>query len=188
VGVPAVALTLVLAACGGSGDSDGVASLTDTTGQSATDGDGAATTPVQDPEEARLEFAECMREHGVDMPDSGWSGEAGQSFDPDSEELPEAQEACEDLLPDIGELLTEEQQSAMQDAALAFSKCMREHGIDMPDPQFDETGGARVVMEGEDADDPAFQEAQAACEPIMEEALRESGLENGPVRSGGGGS
>ncbi len=29
----------------------------------------------------------------------------------------------------------------MQEQALAFSKCMRDHGIDMPDPQFSTDGG-----------------------------------------------
>ena len=52
-----------------------------------------------------LDFARCMREHGIDMPDPGEGGmifnvggpgEDG-SFDKDTFEA--AQEACQDLLP-----------------------------------------------------------------------------------------
>ena len=49
---------------------------------------------------------------------------------------------------------------------LAFSKCMREHGIDYPDPKFD--GGAVTYSLGGpgskvDPSSPAFQDAQKAC-------------------------
>ncbi len=40
----------------------------------------------------------------------------------------------------------------MADQLLDFSKCMRDHGIDFPDPQF-EGGGVRIQMdEGMDPD------------------------------------
>jgi len=195
-GALAVALTLGLTACGGSGDSTGVASLTDTSGQSATDGDGAATTAEQDPQEAALAFARCMREHGVDMPDPSANGGIQLNVGPDGdpEKVEEAQQACDHFLQNAGPQLSEEQQSAIQDAALAFAKCMREHGIDMPDPQFE---GGRMTLQGGpengmDPDDPKFQEAQEACQPIMDEAAREAGIpepgEGPEVQRSGGGS
>jgi hypothetical protein len=177
----ALAVTLLVGACGGGGgDPEGVASLTDT-GQSGTGGDGAATTGKQDPQDAALDYAQCMREHGVDMPDPGPDGEIQLQVGPDDdrEKVQEAQEACKDILQDAGPRLSEEQQTVMQDALLAFAKCMREHGIDMPDPQFGE--GGMVTQQGStgmDPDDPKFQEAQEACEPIMEDARREAGLPN----------
>jgi hypothetical protein len=195
VGALAVALTLVLAACGGSGgESNGVASLTDTT--STTDGSsGGAGNAKKDPEEAALEYTRCMREHGVDMEDPGAGGELRLDVRPGNREKVEnAQRACEGLLENARPQLSEEQQAAMQEAMLAFAKCMREHGINMPDPTFGE--GGRMMQRFErgavDPDDPKFQEAAEACEPIMEEARRKAGLpEGGPGRSfrrSGGGS
>ena len=72
-------------------------------------------------------------------------------------------------------------------AALAFAECMREHGIDMPDPHVD---GSRVMVRGNASSDasegaegpqtrsdffgadpssPEFQEAEEACRPILGE-------------------
>ncbi len=49
------------------------------------------------PEDAMLEYAQCMREHGIDMPDPEFRG-GGGSFplpdNADSEEFEAAQEAC----------------------------------------------------------------------------------------------
>jgi hypothetical protein len=56
---------------------------------------------------------------------------------------------------------------------LAFAKCMREHGVDMPDPQFSSSGGGGRVtigVGGEGRIDPesqSFQDAQTACESLM---------------------
>ena len=46
-------------------------------------------------------------------------------------------------------------------ADLAFARCMRQHGINMPDPKPD----GRVDMRGigVDSDDPKFKAAERAC-------------------------
>jgi hypothetical protein len=127
----------------------------------------AESSEAADFEEARLAFAECMREHDVDFPDPDSSGEVAlgpeQMEDPD---FREAQEACDPLLetatgdfqPDV------EEEALMQERALAFSQCMRDHGVDFPDPVFQE-GGATISDDGHDFDpeDPAFQEVQEVC-------------------------
>jgi hypothetical protein len=174
----AVLLVLLLAACGSSPDADdGVASLG---GSSTTETNAAAAAADQDPEEAALEFAKCMREHGIDVPDPGPNGEMRLTIGPGQEaKMKKAKEACGDLLENARPRLSEEQQSVMQDAMLAFAKCMREHGIDMPDPEFGE--GGRVTQRARrgqlDPDSSKFQEAEEACEPIIEEAAREAGIE-----------
>lgn len=62
-----LALTLAAAACTGGGDKTrGVASL-GSSGQPT-----AATTNAggsQDPRQAALDYAKCMRQHGINMPD-----------------------------------------------------------------------------------------------------------------------
>ena len=73
-----------------------------------------------------------------------------------------------------------------EEAMLAFTECMRDHGVDMPDPEMAKpaTGGAKpgnavIAVEG-NPDDPTFQKANEACEPLM--ANMRSDLET--IRSG----
>jgi hypothetical protein len=168
--VAALALTMSLAACGEDGDDPGVATLNGSDGED----DGGAAGDVQDLEEQALAFAECMRENGVpDFPDpvvedgriqvriGGPDG--GGELDPEAMEA--AQEACQDLAPRGGGNFSEEDRQEMQDAFLEYAQCMRDNGYDMPDPDFGGDGGL-FRMEGE-PDDPAFQQAQKACEDKM---------------------
>lgn len=69
--------------------------------------------------------------------------------------------------------------TAFQDALLDYSRCMRDHGIDMPDPTFDGDGHAGVAVingptggDGKlpDPNSQAFKDAEAACKPIMDRA------------------
>src|ERR687887_45858 len=71
VAVAAAFTLLALAACGGGGGSGGVASMD---GSSHSSTNGTSTTGTKDPQEAALEFAKCMREHGVDMSDPTGNG------------------------------------------------------------------------------------------------------------------
>jgi hypothetical protein len=165
-GVLAVALAVVVTACAGSGDSDGVASLTDT-GQGTTDGSQGSGEGDQDLQEAQLAFASCMREHGVDFPDPVNGQFQFRSTPADQSEYEAAQEACQDLLEDAVPILDAEQQAELRDATLAFARCMRKHGIDMPDPTFPEGSGPEMQIPNGAEDDPQFDEAREACNPIL---------------------
>ncbi|HWV84467.1 MAG TPA: hypothetical protein VNZ62_03400 [Capillimicrobium sp.] len=60
--------------------------------------------------------------------------------------------------------------SADRDAALlAYARCMRENGVDMPDPQID-GGRVRMVMPRGGADPATAERAQAACAEHLEAA------------------
>ena len=189
----AAALSLALAACGSSsGSVDGVASLgtdapdasapTDSADNAGSDGDEVTTTSL-DPEDAALEFARCMREHGIDLPDpqvaEGPGGQGGGVMiqidgEFDDEKMQEAQEACQPIMESaIGsfEEPDPEEVERMQEQMIEFAQCMREHGVDFPDPVFDENGGmtvsAGVGGEGErpsQADLDKMQDAQEACQ------------------------
>ena len=89
---------------------------------------------------------------------------------PDDEGFQEAQEACQPILEDaMGEIeLDPEQEAEMREQLLEFAECMRDHGIDMPDPVFGEDG--RVTMSAEagerfepGVDDEAFEAASEEC-------------------------
>ena len=169
----AVAVTLALSACGGDGEGDargGVASL----GDSSSSGGKRSQTlkGSQDRREAALRFAKCMREHGIDHPDPDERGlfriEPDQGFDPRSAKFREAAAACEKYLGAMGPPpeLNEEDRGQLQEQMLAFAKCMRGQGIDMPDPQFREEGGAftfEVGPNGVDPSDPKYRDAEQAC-------------------------
>jgi hypothetical protein len=191
------AAAAMLAACGSAAADDReVASLsttgdatTDTSDTSADSGSEAteSTGPV-DPSEGPLQFAKCMREHGIDMPDpivgdnGGVAVQVGgpgqeQSEVPDRETLDAANKECRQFLERAGagfEPPSAEDQKKMQEQALVFSKCMRDHGIDMPDPQFSTDGGGFNVSIGSedgptsdlppiDFNSDEFQEASEAC-------------------------
>jgi hypothetical protein len=137
----ALALAGLLGACGGNGGSDGDASGGDSGG-----GEDSAA------EDATLEYAQCMRDQGIeDFPDPeiGENGEM-QLATPeggDIEEFEAADDECKPILDEAqsrGSRLSPEEQAERQDQALAMAQCMRERGWDMPDPEIDEGGGIAV--------------------------------------------
>jgi hypothetical protein len=62
-----------------------------------------------------------------------------------------------------------------EQAALKFAKCMREHGVNMPDPQVSaDGGGTRVTFSQKAGDNPRkLDDAQKACSKYMREAAPE---------------
>jgi hypothetical protein len=157
---PVLALTAaaLLTACGGGGgDDDGVASLGDGDGEEASTD---TTLSEEEAQEALIDWAECMRSHGLDIPDpqldedggvqimvGGGPGGAGDEGEdggagsaPDREAFEAAAEECGDP-PRVGGEFSEEDREEMQESALAFAECMRENGIeDFPDPDFSDAG------------------------------------------------
>ena len=114
-----------------------------------------------------------MRENGIDVPDPG-NGPQRIRVTGSPQAMQKAEEACHSLReaadaarPD----LTPEQESEMRDQALAFARCLRGHGIDVPDP---EVSGGRITMKAErgagrrnaNPESPAFRRAQEACEQV----------------------
>jgi hypothetical protein len=172
--VPIAALAaFILGACGGDGDgaADGVASLDDAATDEPSSDSAAptATTEPVDQEEALLAFAACMRENGVDMPDPEVDENGGvmiqigdgeqEPGDGPPEGVDEAMDECGDLMPRgpverDGEGFDPTQ---MQDEMLAFTQCMRDNGIDMPDPDFDEDGRLEDGPVTDSADESSAQ-------------------------------
>jgi hypothetical protein len=128
-------------------------------------------------EDAGLEFAECMREHGVNMPDPQQGkpdiviGELGSNGNPkDITKDPAARLAlskCRDKLGQFGQAASPGQDEEFQEQALVFAQCMRDHGVKgMPDPQFD-SGGMSLNIKGLNPNSPVFKQAQEACQDKM---------------------
>jgi hypothetical protein len=159
--LPLATASLALAACGGGDDSSG----------------GSADDRAQF-REAALEYAECMRRNGVDMPDPA-PGEGLRFTAPPGGPTPTFERAERECRKHLEEArppeLSEEEEREFRERALEHARCMREHGFDMPDPTFGE--GGRVEMRlggGIDPNDPAFQEAQRECGPVGPRADEDS--------------
>jgi len=163
-------LATALAACSAGTPAPSVPSVPDASGSP---GAAPASSPgpvaSQDPEDALLAYARCMRENGVDFPDpqpiSGGGAVQEITVDPMSPEFEKAQKTCESKLPAFGGVTDPAANQEFQDQMLAYARCMREHGIDFPDPTFEGGGAVSAVgIEGNvDPNGPAFQEAQKAC-------------------------
>jgi hypothetical protein len=171
----AATAALALGACGSGGNDD--------------NSSGGSGAKAQDKAfEGALKFAKCMREHDVDMPDPtqqpgggilqqmGGKGATPERIDQGA--MGKAQKACEHFMeigggpaPDPAE------QAERQDAFVAYARCMRGHGIDMPDPKF---SGNKVSMRigkpgagsAPNPESATFKAAEKACHPLLGEVQK----------------
>jgi hypothetical protein len=207
VPVVAVVVALGLSACGGgAANNQGVAALPSTTSQPGTSGGGpsssqvagagstssastvaggAATTlpSAASTQEQALEFAECMRSHGIaDFPDPNSGGGFIFNANPGIMHGPHfqaAQNACQKYMPPGPGSGPPPSAQAMAQM-LKVSQCMRRHGISgFPDPRTsapphalspqgvgvisDIDGVILVFPSTIDEQSPAFMAAAAAC-------------------------
>ena len=164
--VKTLLLLLVFSACTiGGEESQGVVTIESTT----------ATTIVDEEitfEEGVLDFAQCMREEGINFPDPTFDIDGNPQFDnleiENEEEFENAFENCEDILrnalPEQFDL-DPEVEAALVDASLEFSQCMRDQGIDFPDPKPGEFGFFAFRDADIDFSSEAVQEAFEICQP-----------------------
>lgn len=134
-GFAALALgsVLTLAACSSGGSDKGkVASLE--SGKKPTNSTAEAAAGEKGD---MVKYAGCMREHGVDMPDPGPDGGmAAQALPAGGDEMAKMQkasEACRKWLPNGG-VISEKEKAAAREDQLKLAKCLREHGLNVPDP------------------------------------------------------
>jgi hypothetical protein len=87
-----------------------------------------------------------------------------QSIEGDPEDIRAAEEDCQPLLEaaESDEVVDPEQEAERREQMLAYAECMREHGIDMPDPVVDDDGRAQMQMP-DTVNRQEFQAASAEC-------------------------
>ncbi|WP_370947077.1 hypothetical protein AB5J62_05850 [Amycolatopsis sp. cg5] len=154
----------VLSGCSSAGDDAGkVASAGGSSSAVPAPGDGGGFD--QKTKDQMLARAKCMRENGVNIPDPTFEGGmAPREMIPEGvseEAYKKATDACVKFMPDGG---SKEDQAKALDKARAMAKCLREHGIDTPDP--DETHGLQI---GKPGDDPK----------VLDKAMKECGIHGG---------
>jgi hypothetical protein len=142
-------------------------------GSGTSAGSGGGASAVMKLANGGAKFSACMRKNGVpNFPDPGHDGSIAfgpsSGINPNSPKFKAAQAKCQQELPH-GPPPSAAQQQKMQQAALAFSRCMRAHGVkNFPDPQFS-GGTASLGIRGRpgsglDPDSPLFERAQQACQ------------------------
>ena len=176
----AVGLALALgglAACGGKSGNNGIASADGRTKATAH----KSANSAADRHQQELKFAKCMRDHGVDMPDPDPNGPItikGSAGPGDQDTMQKAQEACKQYMPNGG---NPPKLSPKDVAKLAkYSKCMRDHGIDMPDPDAQgrvlqtagpASGGDQAGTFAMGPDNPQWAKADKACHSLMPKGM-----------------
>ncbi|MFN3217706.1 MAG: hypothetical protein ACE367_14530 [Acidimicrobiales bacterium] len=187
----ALAIAVLAAGCGGSDDAADtpvvVVEDSDTaTGETTADDTSAATADAETStdgttdEEQALAFAQCMRDEGIDLPDpvvdaDGSIDFGGANRDREQEGFAQdpgfgdAIDTCGALiegasfLPEAGDFTERE------DLFLEVAECLRDNGIDVPDPQFGQNGPGAGGPFGEDfdPDDPDTADAIEACQDVF---------------------
>jgi hypothetical protein len=163
--VAAVAGALALGACGGSDDGGGT---------------GSAKSQEDKAFEGALKFAKCMREHGIDMPDPKKDAngrikitakqDAGSGAD--NAKMQAAQKDCQKYMKaGGGKAPSAAEQAKARDAMLAYTRCMREQGVKIRDPEFS-NGGLLSSVGGPgqtNPKSPKFKAADEVCHKYLAE-------------------
>ncbi|NNF70105.1 MAG: hypothetical protein HKN01_10055 [Acidimicrobiia bacterium] len=169
-------VALVAAGCGGGEDDSGVATLDETTTTVA----GQAGTEQTD-EEILLGFTQCMRDNGVELGDpivdaNGFATLDFESFgDIDQDDAEEAFEVCGSVLEGLAFGFDQINTTEFRDTLLEFAQCMRDQGVDFPDPDFSSIFQIPQDGEGEfsgpfgdlDPTDPDFEAGFEECASIL---------------------
>jgi hypothetical protein len=165
-----LAVPLLLAGCGATPTTSGVASVGDAA-QPTASASASASAPV-DRGEAQLKFAQCMRENGVDMADPNGSGMVRiQAKKGEGDKTEKAMKECRPLMEGaVGDRGAAPDPKRL-DEMVKFAQCMREQGIDMPDPV---AGGGFKVRMPKDGEQK-MKAAQEACEEFAPEMMKKSG-------------
>jgi hypothetical protein len=150
---------------------------------------GNSNAAASDAEQAMLDFAQCMRDNGVPSfpdpvarPDGRFGFQRPQGI-PQSA-LDNGLESCQSELQATGLSIgpAAQDDTAVQDGLLAFSRCMRENGVpDFPDPKpnSDLLSGLHGLFSNIDQGSPGVQQAIQSCQSILNQLF-------GPGHGGGG--
>lgn len=150
----ATVLALLAASCSSDSESPQIASLESGTENALEDSEAAEADPIAETEEAMLAFSQCLRDQGIDIGDPTIDADGnvqlapvviapeGETAGPDEgiEEMDRAMSACGEHLEVIAGTPGDLDDTEFEDNFLAYAQCMRDEGIDMPDPDFSSPG------------------------------------------------
>ncbi|MGW5115882.1 hypothetical protein ACWEQ8_10610 [Streptomyces noursei] len=121
---------------------------------------GSGASDAGKKEDDAYKYRQCLRDNGVQVQEPK-EGQAAGIEVKDEKAFKKAQDACKDLPGASKEMSQEEQEKAL-DEAVKMAKCMREHGVDMPDPQLKD-GKLTAQAGGASVDREKMDKAMKAC-------------------------
>ena len=148
--VIAITLAAALSACGSTGSSGSSTSSTSTKSPSVAATNAASGDP-------NLVFAQCMREKGFDVPDTGLTPE---NLKDTSDAFNSALNECMDKVSGMTGDDSAVNDQAARETLVKGAECLREAGYDVKDPQAGE--GISVKDIPEDVLNKCFQQSGAA--------------------------
>ncbi|NNC75493.1 MAG: hypothetical protein HKN93_08290 [Acidimicrobiia bacterium] len=174
-------LAVGLVGCSNADDTRPVASL-ETTEAPQRD-ETSEQNPEIEAESAMLDFTQCLRDQGIDIGDPTMGADGNLQLPPIEFAGPVGGDAdIESAIADMDAVFAECEQHlegvtfgapdpgagvAFEDALLEYSGCMRDQGIDMPDPDFSGDGGAIVIGSDSPSDEAEFEAAHRECQSIL---------------------
>ncbi|RSM62154.1 hypothetical protein DMH04_52945 [Kibdelosporangium aridum] len=161
--ITAITLLLLLGACSSEGNSNqGIASA----GGNSSGAPPTTTTQAGSTDEQMQKFAKCMRDNGIDVPDPDPNGGGGDwdnsKIDRNSPAFQKAMDACKQFLPGGGDL--SKLDPKLIDQLRALTQCLRDNGVDVPDPDPNSPNLGLGTLQGIDRNSPAFKKAMEACQ------------------------
>jgi hypothetical protein len=193
--VALAALAVTAAACGGSSSSSGGVASIASGGTSTISASATSTTSSANRQALLMKAAQCMRTNGVTtFPDPTVDSNGNvrlqglRGLNRNDPVVAKAFAACQPLFRAARPQFSPAQQVALQNALLAYAKCVRAHGYNMPDPTFGGGGGGPASGGGAfgssiNRNDPKYVKARAACRSVLVAA----GIGRGGGGGGGGG-
>ena len=194
--VVVAALAVGLSACGSSSSSSSTTA--------------AASASSATAQQARLNLAKCFRAHGINVPDpssnGGPAGGGGSLFrtlrNYSQAQVTAARKACQQYFSQAFPRanLSPQQRAQLQQQLVKFAQCMRSHGVNVPDPTFNNNGapgggggggggggfGFGGGFRSGQRNSPAFQTALKACQSLRPRFGRGGPGGGGAPGSGGG--
>ncbi len=172
---------IFVAGCGG-GSSPGVANVSSSTSTSSPSSGGPPTqTQIQQEQHDATRFAQCMRSHGVSIPDPTVAPRAFKNaFNTKSPAFQAAYTACGHLLPAGHPNQSAANTQAQAVALLAFARCLRGHGFpSFPDPTSrGELTREMLARAGIDLHEPAVVQAADACTSVTHGVITKAVVAN----------
>ncbi|WKK24097.1 hypothetical protein QZH56_36510 [Streptomyces olivoreticuli] len=108
-------------------------------------------------EDDAYKYRQCLRENGAKVEEPKDGQAMGIQGD-----VKKALAACKDLAPGAGTEVSEAEQQKALDRGIKMAQCMRENGVDMPDPQMQD--GSITAQRGDtDVPKEKIEKAMKVC-------------------------
>jgi hypothetical protein len=136
-------------------------------------GSTSSASAAKDPNKGQVAYQACMQREAGDRPnppDDAWL----QKFRTASKDC----QSKTGYAPPTVQNISNDQKKQQLERSLKFAQCMRQHGINMPDPQLTENGVELKASPGASAPDPsspAYRAAMQACQGLLAQGTAAGG-------------